>query len=131
MIKKIGAFLFIGLLIASCNKEPGVGGTSIIRGKVWVKNYNSTFTVLNSEYAGADKDVYIIYGDNPTYGDRVKTSPDGSFEFAYLLPGKYTLYSYSEDSTLQAPSGQIAIMQEVEITDKKQIVEAPTINIFD
>lgn len=129
---KLNAIMFlVGILVISCNKEPGKGGTSTIRGKIKVEDYNQTFTTLWAEYDGADREVYIIYGDNPTFGDKVETGPDGVFEFNYLTKGSYRIYTYSKDSSLQSPSGEIAIYQEVEITDKKQVVEIPEITVFE
>ena len=126
------SLLLIGLsvFLFSCSKDPGEGGNSSIYGSVWVKNYNSTFTVLNGKYEGADEDVYIIYGDEKGYSDKVSTNYKGEFEFKYLRPGKYTVFIYSKDSTLQSPSGKIPIIKEVEITERKQEVEIPTITIF-
>ena len=130
-MKAILTIFIIGLITFSCNKEPGVGGTSKITGKINVEEYNQTYTTLWASYDGADVDVYIQYGDNETYGDRVKTSPTGIYEFNYLVKGKYTIYVYSKDSTLQSESGDIAILKKIEITDNKQVVEVPTITIFD
>ena len=123
--------LMIGLLSFSCNKGPGEGGLATITGTIQVEEYNQTFTTLWAEYEGADLDVYIKYGENDTYNDRVKTGPTGVYEFTHLLKGDYTVYVYSKDSTLQSQSGNIAIIKEVTITDKKQIVTVPEITIFD
>jgi len=125
-------FLFISLvtILYSCKKEAGEGGDSSIKGTIWVKDYNSTFTTLLSEYSGADEDVYIIYGDNISYGDKIKASPDGGFQFKYLRKGSYTIYVYSKDNTLTSASGKITISKKVEITDKKQTVDAGQIIIY-
>jgi hypothetical protein len=117
-------------IFASCEKEAGEGGNSSIFGKVYVKDYNGTFTVLNGEYYAPDEDVYIIYGEDKGYSDHVATSYDGTYEFKYLRPGKYTIYVYSKDSTLQSASGIIPKIQEVEITEKNEETEVPDIIIF-
>lgn len=129
-IFKITVVFVFTILAYSCSKEPGEGGNSTLYGSVWVKDYNNTFTVLNSEYDGADEDVYIIYGDDQSYADKVSTNYEGVFEIKYLRPGKYTLYVYSKDSTLQSPSGKIPIIKEVEITEKNQEVEVPEFVIY-
>lgn len=141
-MKKVMHKLFLAatltvFFLCSCEKEPGEGGNSTIFGKVYVKNYNALFTDLIGEYYGPDEDVYIIYGGNDGtsdlgygYDDDVKTSYDGSFKFEFLRPGKYTIYVYSEDSTLQSPSGVLPIIQEIEITEKNQEVEIPDFIIF-
>lgn len=120
----------LSLVFHSCKKEAGEGGNSSINGKVWVRDYNSSFTTVNGEYPGADEDVYIIYGGDYSYGDRIKTDYEGNFEFKYLREGNYKVYVYSKDSTLQDPSGKVAVIKEVEITKKKQKVTAPLITIL-
>ncbi|TND04089.1 MAG: hypothetical protein FD123_3860 [Bacteroidetes bacterium] len=117
------------IFLSSCKKGPGEGGNSSVKGQIWVRDYNQNFTVLNGEYAGYDEEVFIIYGDEVNYGDRIKTNYNGEFEFKYLRPGSYKVYVYSKDSTMQSPSGDITIVQDLEITDKKQTVEIPKITI--
>jgi hypothetical protein len=135
-MKKIFLILSITLAIVSlsCKKPAGEGGNSSITGMVHVTNYNANFTVVNAEYPGADIDVYIIYGDEISYGNRIKTSPDGRFEFRYLRPGKYKVYAYSKDKDAYLDGNtnppEKAIIDEVEITKKKQTVEAPTLEIY-
>ncbi|MEI6854320.1 MAG: hypothetical protein WCL06_15840 [Bacteroidota bacterium] len=123
--------LFIVVLISSCSKDPGVGGNGSIHGKVYAKYYNKYFTVFLGEGYAADKEVYIIYGDDLDYGDKVNTNYDGSYEFKYLRKGKYKVVTYSKDSTLTVPSGTIAVIQEGEISSNKESVELPDLKIFD
>jgi len=75
--------LFAGLImiVSSCKKTAGEGGKASIKGKIWVENWNASFTVLNDAYAGADVDVYIIYGDETNYGDKQSANYNGEFEF--------------------------------------------------
>lgn len=128
MCKYIWASLITILIFSSCEKGPGEGGNSSIKGYVHVVEYNASFAIVQGEYPGADKDVYIIYGDDISYGDRLKASYDGTFEFKYLRPGKYTIYVYSEDSTqiLTGLSADKVISKQVEITSKKQVIDAGT-----
>lgn len=132
MKKHLVAFLTVVALsgFAGCQKGPGEGGNSSIKGTVWVRDFNANFTVLNGAYAGYDEEVYIIYGDDVSYGDRIRTNYNGEFEFKYLRPGKYTVYLYSKDSTMQSQSGDITIVKEVEIADKKSTAELPEITIY-
>ena len=122
-------FLALFFAVSGCKKEAGEGGNSSISGKVYVRDYNTTFIVLQYEYYGPDVDVYIIYGDDKSYSERIRTSYDGTYEFKYLRPGKYHIYAYSKDSTLQT-SSEIAKLVDVEISDKKQEVTAPLITIL-
>lgn len=130
-MKKLLSLATISLIIISCNKGPGEGGLASITGKINVEDYNQNFTTLWAEYPGADLDVYIIYGDNVTYNDRVKTGPDGTYQFKGLTRGDYKIYTYSKDSSLQSPSGQITVMEDVTIADKRQEVQVPDITVFE
>ncbi len=128
-------YLFI---IASCKKDAGEGGTSSIRGKIHVKKYDNTFSLLLADYYGPNEDTYIIYGtDHTTYDNNYKTSYDGTYEFKYLQKGTYTIFCYSIDTTGVATTGtvdltkpKIAVSQTVKITDSNQTVEVPEILIF-
>jgi len=121
--------LLICVLLFSCEKEPGPGGKSIIYGKVFCKDYNPTFTVLEEEYYAPDTWVYVVYGDDRDYGDRVRTNYDGTYEFRYMRPGTYHVYAYSKDSTLQTVA-DIAVIKEVVVPKKKTDIEVPDIVIF-
>ncbi len=128
----IFAFFFV---ISSCNKSAGEGGTSIIKGKVYVENYNSSGTAITSKYFGQDFDVYIIYGADGTYfNDKIATSYDGSFEFPYLAKGKYQIFVYSKcfnSIENPCPSGQETVLVSTEITENKSTVDVGTITIKD
>jgi len=116
----------ITILATSCKKEPGEGGNSSITGYIHVTDYNSTFLIVQGEYDGADEEVHLIYGDDISYSERIRSGPDGRFEFKYLREGDYKVYVYSEDTTL---SGRSVVMKEVEITKKKETVDAGTFEI--
>lgn len=120
--------LFMAISTFSCKKEAGDGGNSSIYGKVWVRDFNSTYTLLQDEYWAQDVDVYIIYGNDRSYSDRVRTNFDGTYEFKYLRPGDYHVFCYSEDSTLSTKA-LIPIIHEVTIDKKGQEVEAPQMTI--
>lgn len=124
------AVFLSAILASSCKKGPGEGGNSSIYGKVWVRDFNSNFTILYGEYNGADEDVYIVYGDEKGSSDRVRSNYDGTYEFKYLRPGNYKVYVYSKDSTMSSPSGSVTVIKEVEITARKQEVEVPKITIY-
>ncbi|NVO19909.1 MAG: hypothetical protein HXX13_09420 [Bacteroidetes bacterium] len=129
--KSVLASLLILLLPAfySCSKEPGTGGNSTIYGKVYVKDYNSSFTELNGEYWGQDVEVYLIFGDDRSYSEHVNTTYNGNYEFKYLRPGDYHLYCYSKDSTLQT-TALVPVIRDVTINKKHQQIEVPTMTIF-
>jgi len=127
-IKIISFFLCV--LMSSCSKIEGEGGSSTIKGSIWVEDWNATFTVLEAEYSGLNEDVYIIYGNHTSYDDKTTTNYKGEFEFKYLRQGNYKIYVYSKDKSLQSPSGQIAIVKDVKISKKKETVNVDRITIY-
>ena len=120
--------LFLTVLFAACEKDAGEGGNSSITGHVLVKEYDDvTFGSVYNEHNGIDEQVYIIYGDETGVGDNTDTGPEGRFEFKYLRKGTYKVFVISLDSTgdpFYVPD--TAIVKQVEITDKKQTVDAGT-----
>jgi hypothetical protein len=76
-----------------------------------------------------DKDVYIEYGDNYTIGDDVKTSATGLFEFKNMLPGKYRIYYYSEDSTNHNIS-KIPIIKEITISNNDKSIDLGSVVLY-
>jgi len=128
MLRNVSAVLFGAVLLSflSCNKEPGPGGQASIQGKIKVDNYNALCVYVDSYY-GPDEEVYIIYGDEPASGDRVRTAPDGTYMFRFLRPGKYKVYCYSEICNASTGPNVEAVIAEVEITGKKQEIVVPDI----
>jgi hypothetical protein len=118
------------LSLISCSKEAGDGGNSTIYGKITAWDYNAEFTNLKGIYPAADEEVYIIYGDDFSYSERVRTNYEGIYEFKYLRPGDYTIYVYSKDSTLTMPSEMYAEVRNVTIDGNKKYVEVEEIKIF-
>jgi hypothetical protein len=129
-MKRQIAILFLIISLASCDKPEGEGGNATIRGKVWAQKWNSTFTVLEAEYPAMDEDIYIIYGNSTSYGERIRTSYEGNYEFRYLREGSYRIYIYSKDSTLQSPAGKIAVVKDIKITSDDQVIDVDQITIF-
>ena len=118
------------LLIVSCAKEPGEGGTSTIKGKVYAKKYDGSLSVLREEFYVPDERVFIIYGNDSVYSDDFRTNYDGSYEFKYLRKGKYKIYSLSKDLNNKTSVHEKPVFVEVEITQNKQTVEAADIIII-
>lgn len=114
---------------SSCEKEPGEGGNTTLYGRVWVRDYNPTFSALLDSYWAQDEDVFIIYGSEKGVSDRARTSYNGAFQFKYLRPGKYTIFAYSKDSTLQTLA-LIPVIRTVIIGDNDKEVEVPQIDIL-
>lgn len=113
--------------IAGCDKPAGEGGTSRIKGKIYIRDYNSNFTILQDEFYAMEERVYITYGANDFYDDDIRTSYDGTYVFDHLRQGSYTIFAYSDDSTFTSPGGIFPVLKTVEITEEYQTVEIPTI----
>ncbi len=129
-MKNTFLLVIIGLVITSCTKEEGEGGSGSIKGFVYEYKLNILGDTI-SLYAAADQDVFIIYGNDHTfYDDNIKTSYDGSFAFPYLQKGNYTIFVYEDCPTSEdCPSGKKEILRTIEITKKKQTVDLDTIDI--
>ena len=124
------------LALVSCKKEAGDGGNSSIKGKISRELrivLNNPGTAVGT-FPAADEDVYIIYGDHVSPGDRVQTNYDGEYEFLYLRPGKYKVYAFSKDTNSVAvpwDEDHMTVLQELEITDGNQQVKADDMMIYD
>jgi hypothetical protein len=118
-------------LIASCKKPEGQGGRASIQGKLLIRNYNNGFTILQDTFYVAGENVFIMYGNETSVGDNVKTAPDGSFKFEYLRKGKYKIFVTSKDKQNPTFTGTIPVIKEVEITSNKQTVDVGDIVAYD
>jgi len=121
-------FIAFAIVVASCKKEPGVGGDAEIRGQVWAYALNGSATDTIAEYAAEDTYVYIVYGENIGFDKRVKTDYNGEFRFSFLYPGDYTLYVYSFDPA--AIDAQSPIIRKVTIEDRKEEIEIERFEIL-
>lgn len=135
--KYLIGIMLICFLFSSCKKEEGPGGTSTIKGKVIVNDFDPAFLNPVPEiYPASDEKVYILYGeDGTTYNDNFNTSYDGTYEFKYLQKGKYRLFSYSKDSTGAKTTGiisgkSIPVFVNVEITKNGSTAVAPDLVIL-
>ena len=120
-------FLIFLFGFISCEKNPGLGGTSTIDGIVTFQEvFNGEVT---SEYPAQEERVYIIYGDSTNvYDDEMRTDFNGRFEFNNLTKGVYTIYSFS--SCQLCPSGKEAIFRELEVSENNSSVNCPEIKLI-
>jgi hypothetical protein len=122
--------MMIFLVLSACNKPAGEGGTSRIKGKIWIRDYNSNYTLLQSSHYGMEERVYIVYGDHDFYDDDIRTSYDGTYAFENLRKGTYTIFAYSEDSTSSPLGETYPIIHTVEITDENQTIDVPLMELL-
>ena len=135
-MKKILFFTVLSfLLLASCTKEEGEGGLASISGKIVtdIRLVPSNAATFQYSRAGADEEVYIIFGDNVGPDERVWTNYKGEFAFYNLRPGDYTLYIYSADTTgaAQVDQNRMPIVKQITIEGRKDKVDAGTIVRYD
>ncbi|MGZ3863159.1 MAG: hypothetical protein ACXVPN_05085 [Bacteroidia bacterium] len=132
-LTKLTLFFIATLFILSgCKKPAGPGGKASIKGKIYVKDFNTAaYGPPISEYYGAGETVYICYGTNTSVGNTVKTSTDGSFEFLYLRKGHYKIFALSRDTSIHVSGSNKTIPVEVSIDIKsiKETITVPDITI--
>lgn len=124
--------LTIGLFsLYACQKDPGFGGNSTIKGRLEVENYNRDFSILRQTYNPIDEEVFILFGENSAYGDKVRTDTRGFFEFRNLKAGTYTVYAYSEDSARMDPTGFVPVEIRVEVNTNEEFIDIGTLTTVD
>jgi hypothetical protein len=80
----------------SCINEEGEGGTGSIEGYVYkVVHPDGVYNFKTDTFPASKEDVYIVYGSDAVYGDKMDAHYDGFFKFKYLTKGIYQIYSYS------------------------------------
>ena len=126
--------LFVSLTLFSCVRTPGEGGRASITGsvelirRVQLNNPQSNVDTI----AASNVEVFIIYGDHLGPDDKVDTNPDGDFTFEWLRTGDYTLYVYSEDTSVTStPLPRVPVSFEIEIQDKDDVIQLDPFVIYE
>ena len=127
MTRILMTLLALALILPSCNKGPGEGGTGTLQGYVKLVHHpDDDYTLTPDTMAAAKTDVFIIYGNEVYFGNDVETGADGMYQFEYLRPGDYTVFAYS---TL--PSGEKVAVYESVTLQHGAVVNVPTLYIHD
>ncbi|MDQ3190429.1 MAG: hypothetical protein M3Q58_02445 [Bacteroidota bacterium] len=100
-------------------KEADKDGSSSIKGRIYVHRYNSNFSQIIKEYYALDKEVYLKYGNETSFSERIRTSYDGNYEFKGLRKGSYQVFVYSKDPS--GSSSDITVTRDVDITGNNQV----------
>ena len=123
--------LFFLLLVCSCEKEAGEGGTSSIVGSVYkISSYYNVLTQQNDTvYYQLDsgEDIYIIYSDNENdfYDDNIETNWNGQYRFDYLRKGDYTVFIYADSTDNLNVSYDYPIFHHVTIEENNATYNLP------
>lgn len=127
MTRFLMTLLALALVMPSCNKGAGEGGTGTVQGFVKLVHHpDDDYTLTPDTIVAAKTDVFIVYGDENFFGDDIETGADGGYRFEYLRPGNYTVYAYS---TL--PSGQKVAVSEMVDLARGAVAQVPTLYIHD
>ncbi|RED98374.1 collagen binding domain-containing protein [Marinoscillum furvescens] len=112
--------LVLLLTIVACSPEEGLGGNAQIRGRIVKKIYNDDKSLLLATESAKDEDVFLLFGEEQTVGEKVETSYTGHFQFGYLWPGDYRLFYYSD--TPNATHGdQVEIVHEISLKRGEEV----------
>lgn len=134
-MKNIVLIFWVLLALTSCTKEPGDGGLASVKGRVMkeVRLVLSNPETALQTFPAPDEDVWIIYGENLSPDDRVRTNFDGEFEFQFLRQGDYTIYVYSRDTTGQPDTSpdRMPIITKFTIDGRRDQVDLGDILIYD
>lgn len=95
-------------------------GTSMIKGSVHVRYFDNGRKV--DEGPGVETRVYIKHHGEETHFDDVRAGDQGIFIFQKLLPGKYDVYTITEDPDTEKLD---TVIQTIEITETGIIYELP------
>jgi hypothetical protein len=124
-MRAIATVAAIVLTVAtSCTKEPGVGGTAQVVGRVRTILYDTDLDSIATYYP-TEQRVYIVYGNDTIYNNDTRTDLNGYYRFKYLNVGKYTLYTYSECAS--CPAKQVPVKTTITIAQPKQAVQVKEI----
>ena len=134
-MKKIIFLLAFTAVFSACTKDPGTGGAGTISGTI-LKEYRVVLTnPATAIYTvpAADVEVYIVYGEHLSPDDKVMSDYEGNFEFRNLRKGKYTVYTYSRDTTGQNMTDpmKMVVLKEVELTDNDDHAVVSDLTIYD
>jgi hypothetical protein len=90
-------------------------GSSMIVGKIFIKEYDEDFAFLQRIIPAANENVYILNNFEDYVSDNLSSSFDGSFRFANLLQGTYKIVIYTEDSTKAVVGNKDTIIRTVSV----------------
>jgi hypothetical protein len=97
-----------------------------------ISNQGNDYTTEGATFTEGpivDNRVYLIYGNDAFYSEDTRTDAEGNYQFRNLNRGNYTVFAYSID-TLHPDEEPYAVRHSVIINERKEIVQAPGIFIY-
>lgn len=127
-MKKILFTCAFAIIISSCAKQAGEGGTSVVLGQVYkIFTEQNPFsgqwdTVYFMKDAG--KDIYIIYSNNSQsiYDDKFETDYLGRYHFEYLRKGDYVVYTYADSTDGSGVKHDYPVFRNISITSNNSTI---------
>lgn len=99
-------------------------GSSVISGVLMEQEFVGSFPV-GAPYVSQENEIYITYGTDEVYFDRMDTGFDGKYEFKGLVKGIYTLYAYSTCGTCVNVNDTVSY--QIEITNNNTSLAGDTL----
>jgi hypothetical protein len=100
-------------------------GSAMIKGVVKVIDYVDSSSwpnlVIEKTYYAVEQEIYLTYNNHTFYDERIRTQTGGVFEFGGLIPGKYSVFLYSDDVT--GESDKVTVEFAVRINDLDQVID--------
>ena len=125
-------------LLTSCNTDEGYGGSARIEGRVFVVMHDADNFVIDKNgnpaalkadtVVAREADIYIIFGNESYYSERMRTGDEGQYMFKYLNPGNYSVYAYSkrptgekiaEKKNVSVKKGETKIVEDIYVHEGK------------
>ncbi len=72
-------------------------GHAVIKGKIYQINYAKNFLYIIDTTCAREVPVYLVYENDPTYFERIRTLDDGTVAFPHVIMGHYKVIVYADD----------------------------------
>jgi hypothetical protein len=112
-------------------------GFAMIKGTVWVQYYDRSFRPSGDPVPAVDTRVYLKRTGDETYIDDVRVGDNGVFIFTKVSPGKYEIYTTTEEIgnrnkifPFSIPFDPERGISEIEITAPHKMYELPQVQII-
>jgi len=127
-MKRMIFCVIVVAIFSGCQKTEGGGGTSKIRGKVFVIDFLNDQALIPDTISALEEDVYIKYGSHDIIDDKNTTNQNGEYGFDYLRTGTYSIIAYSKSENGSGKDS--AIVKTIKISGKKSTANVENIYLY-